>query len=167
MNDSFPGFDPGNPQAPLDEQALADAAAALGVECARRYASLMQELVQHLFGDDAVLASQALEAGSFSLDGQTVVMRLDPDNDMIEFFCDIGQPDFNRVETSYRNILELNLCRTYPGLVFGVHPESGRIVATAAMHALMLTNVEMCLGVLQTMIDCVKDIIADRVVVLQ
>jgi len=147
--------------------ALAEAAADLGAECARRYASLMRDLVQRLFGDDEALSRQALESCSFSLDSQTVVMRLDAETDMVEFFCDMGQPDFKQVEASYRNLLEFNLCRSYPGLVFGVHPESGRIVATCSMHVLMLTSVDLCCGVLQTMIDCVKAVIAEGAVVLE
>ena len=76
-------------------------------------------------------------------------MRLNPDNDYLEFFCDIGLPDPHHLEPNFRTALELNLCRTYPGVSFGVHPESGRLVATTALDSAQVDHDEVCLATLE------------------
>jgi len=153
---------------PFDHpDAFLDPEPALIAECAERYERVLRDLVLRLFGDDKALAESALETGSFSLDELTIVMRFDAERDMVEFFCDVGLPDSHRREQSFFNILEYNLCRTYPGIVFGVHPQSERIVATASTHVLLLPDADACLVLLNMMTDCVKDLIEKRVVMLE
>ena len=94
-------------------------------------------------------AEEALASGGFVLNDCTVVLRLNPDTDSVEFFCDVGLPHYHGQEAVYRKAMEMNLCRTYPGIVFGIHPESGRLVATTATHALLMSDDEVCVNTLQ------------------
>ena len=115
---------------------------AAGVEVALR------GLVRRLLGDGEE-ADQALADGALVLNDCTVVVRRNAANDYIEFFCDIGLPTGHEREAAYRVALEMNLCRTYPGITLGVHPDSGRLVATIAVHGLMLPDEDAYLQALE------------------
>ena len=117
-------------------------------ESPQRFESLLRELAARLQDRAAPGETAARDDGAFSVDGCTVVLRRNPDNDYIEIFCDVGQPKPHDEHAAYRAALELNLCRTYPGLTLGVHPQSGRIVATLAVHSLLMRDVDTCLQVL-------------------
>lgn len=115
---------------------------------AQRFDALQSRVVARVVGAGEP-AQQALRTGGFLLGEDTVVMRLNPDTDFIEFFCDIGQPLPEGREATLRAAMEMNLCRTHPGVTFGLHPESGRLVATTAMHMLLVPDDEACLQALQ------------------
>jgi hypothetical protein len=148
-----PESEPGFPDFDLGE--LADALAGIEQEPALRFAQLLPQVVRRVLGQGAE-ADQALADGGFVLNDSTVVMRLNEDTDHIEFFCDIGVPDRHAREDAFRIALELNLCRAYPGITLGVHPESGRLVATTAVHSLLVADDEVCLQALDTLTQQVR-----------
>lgn len=98
----------------------------------------------------AEAASIAMAQTSVLLQGGTLAWRLDTELMFIELFCDIGLPEPFEAQTVYRLALEANLCRTYPGVFIGVHPESERVVATTSVPAMMLLDEEMCAPALET-----------------
>lgn len=114
-----------------------------------RFRALLPRVVARAVGDEA-LAQEALRIGGFLLDESTVVMRLNPETDFLEFFCDIGMPlpDLEAREQTLRAAMEMNLCRSHPDVTFGLHPESGRLVATMAMPMSLMTDDEGCLAAL-------------------
>jgi hypothetical protein len=132
---------------------------------ADRFNALLPRVVAQVVGEGEA-AQEALETGGFVLNESTVVMRLNPDNDYLEFFCDIGLPDPHHLEPNFRTALELNLCRTYPGVTFGVHPESGRLVATTATHMLLVADDEVCLQALDLLTGLVGQLRANRTFML-
>lgn len=99
-------------------------------------------------------AQQALADGGLVINDRTVVVRLNPETDFAEFFCDIGQPHIHRLEAVYRTALEANLCRQFPGVTLGIHPDSGRLVATLALNGLMMDNEEFCMMTLDMLTRC-------------
>ncbi len=113
-----------------------------------RYEAALRGLVRQLLGDGEQ-ADQAIADGALVLNDCTVVMRRNASNDFIEFFCDIGLPPSHDREAAYRVALEMNLCRTYPGITLGVHPDSGRLVATISVHGLMLPDEDAYLQALE------------------
>jgi len=160
-----------NPGTPLHTSAhalpgplLTDAqqsAQAMAAEAAQRFQTLLPRVVRRMVGDGED-ARQALESGGFVLDDAVIVMRLNPDTSMLEFFCDIGQPQTHSLEANYRTALQMNLCRTYPGVTFGLHPESGRLVATSAMHMMLFADDEVCLNALQMLAGLVRQLKSQR-----
>lgn len=146
------------------EPLLTDAqqsAQAMAAEAAQRFQTLLPRVVRRMVGDGED-ARQALESGGFVLDDAVIVMRLNPDTSMLEFFCDIGQPQAHSLEANYRTALQMNLCRTYPGVTFGLHPESGRLVATSAMHMMLFADDEVCLNALQMLAGLVRQLKSQR-----
>lgn len=117
----------------------------------------LRRIVSHCVQDDQA-AEQALTDGAFLLNDHTVVLRLNPETDFVEFFCDIGLPDPHALETTYRAALEANLCRSYPGITLGIHPQSGRLVATLAMNGLMTDNEAFCMTILENLTRCARQI---------
>ncbi len=117
---------------------------------AARFAALMPRLVRRALPDAAPEAiDQALADGGFVLNECTVVMRHNPDDNTVEFFCDVGLPEPQALEATYRTALEINLCRTYAGITLGIHPESGRLVATTALDSAEVEDDEVCLRTLE------------------
>lgn len=128
-----------------------------GADSVDRFNTLLPRVVAQVVGEGEA-AQEALQTGGFVLNESTVVMRLNPDNDYLEFFCDIGLPDPHHLEANFRTALELNLCRTYPGVTFGVHPESGRLVATTATHMLLVVDDEVCLQTLDLLSGLAREL---------
>ncbi len=153
------------PSAPmLSEPPITDAlqaAQAMAAEAAERFNTLLPRVVRRMLGESEE-ARQALESGGLVLDDAVIVMRLNPDTSMLEFFCDIGQPQAHSVEANYRTALQMNLCRTHPGVIFGLHPESGRLVATSAMHMMLFADDEVCLNALQMLAGLVRRLKLER-----
>ncbi len=148
----------------LTEPLLTDAqqsAQAMAAEAAQRFPALLPRVVRRMVGDGED-ARQALESGGFVLDDAVIVMRLNPDTSMLEFFCDIGHPQAHSTEANYRTALQMNLCRTYPGVTFGLHPESGRLVATSAMHMMLFADDDVCLNALQMLAALVRQLKSQR-----
>jgi hypothetical protein len=148
----------------LSELTLTDAVAsaeAMAAEAAARFGRLMPQVVRRMLGEGEQ-AQQALQTGGFVLDDAVIVMRLNPDTSMLEFFCDIGQPQAHTHEANFRTALQMNLCRTHPGVTFGLHPESGRLVATSAMHMMLFADDEVCFNALQMLASLVRQLRADR-----
>ncbi len=140
------------PEIPPVNPALADALVAdiiaTGERRQRESSEHFQHLLQRLAGRlpaDPQAASQALGEGSFLIDDCLVVMRLNPDNDCVEFFCDIGLADPHHASDAMRTLLKWNLNRSVPGITFGLHPESERMVATTSTHAMLLADEDACL----------------------
>lgn len=128
----------------------------------QKFDALMPRVVQRVLGDGPD-ADEALRTGGFVINEAVVVMRLNPDHDSLEFFCDIGQPLPHALLDTYRVALELNLCRAYPNVTFGLHPESGRLVATCAMHMLLVADDEICLQTLNTLTELASTLREQRV----
>lgn len=146
------------------ELTLTDALAsaeAIAAEAAERFSRLMPQVVRRMLGEGEQ-AQQALQTGGFVLDDAVIVMRLNPDTSMLEFFCDIGQPQAHTHEANFRTALQMNLCRTHPGVTFGLHPESGRLVATSAMHMMLFADDEVCFNALQMLAGLARQLRADR-----
>lgn len=134
-------------------------------ESVDRFNAMLPRVVAQVVEGDAA-AQEALETGGFVLNESTVVMRLNADNDYLEFFCDIGLPDPHHLEANFRTALELNLCRTYPDVTFGVHPESGRLVATIATHMLLVADDEVCLHALDLLTGLATQLRSNRTFLL-
>lgn len=148
----------------LPELSLTDALASaqdIAAEAAERFSRLMPRVVRRVLGEGEQ-AQQALQTGGFVLDEAVIVMRLNPDTSMLEFFCDIGQPQPHTHEANFRAALQMNLCRTHPGVTFGLHPESGRLVVTSAMHMMLFADDEVCFNALQMLAGLVRQLRADR-----
>lgn len=122
----------------LVEQLSADVRASLASALAR------------LLGDTEA-ADQALADSACLLDGGTLAWRIDTGSLVVELFCDVGLPAPGYVEAAYRQVLEANLCRHYPGVYTGVHPESGRLVATSAPPAVLMLDADFCEPALQNL----------------
>jgi len=121
------------------------------------YAETLRRIVLRTMGDGPE-ADQALADGALVIQGRTVVMRLNPQTDFAELFCDIGQPADDRLEAVYRHALEANLCRRFPGVTLGLHPESGRLVATLALNGLMVDHEDVCMTALELLARCACEI---------
>ncbi len=145
---------------PLPPDVL-QSAQAVAAEAARRFSALLPRVVRRMLGEGEA-AQEALQSGGFVLDDAVIVMRLNPDTSSLELFCDIGQPQPQSAEANFRTALQLNLCRTYPGVTFGLHPESGRLVATSAMHMMLFADDDVCLNALQMLAGLVRQLKADR-----
>uniref|UniRef100_UPI0032B194A5 hypothetical protein n=1 Tax=Acidovorax soli TaxID=592050 RepID=UPI0032B194A5 len=113
-----------------------------------RFAEILPRVIARFLGDGPAV-DEAVRAGGFEVHDVTVVIRLNPQTDAIEFFADIGLPDPHALESAYRAALEINLCRTYPGIVLGLHPESGRLVATTSMHFLLVGDDDVCVNTVE------------------
>ncbi len=129
---------------------LAGAALEASTQIANSFSETLRRIVQRVVGDGPE-ADQALADGSFVLNNTTVVVRLNSETHFVEFFCDVGEPDTYALEATYRTALEVNLCRTFPGVTLGVHPQSGRLVATLAMNGLMAQDEDFCMTLLETL----------------
>lgn len=128
---------------------------------AQIFEAMLPRVVERIVGPGEP-TREALANGGFVLNDCTVVVRLDAETDSVEFFCDVGLPQLHSEENVYRTALEFNLCRTYPGIIFGVHPESGRLVATASTHALLVGDDDVCINTLQMLTGVVSQLRADR-----
>lgn len=145
---------------------LADVAQEVSAMVDTSFQETLRRIVSHCVQDDQA-AEQALTDGAFLLNDHTVVLRLNPETDFVEFFCDIGLPDPHALETTYRAALEANLCRSYPGITLGIHPQSGRLVATLAMNGLMTDNEAFCMTILENLTRCARHIRESGEFVLQ
>ncbi|MBL0421259.1 type III secretion system chaperone [Ramlibacter sp. AW1] len=121
------------------------------------FEAMLPRVVERMVGPGDA-AREALANGGFVLNDCTVVMRLNAETDSVEFFCDVGLPRPPSLHQVYRAALEHNLCRTYPGIVLGIHPESGRLVATAASPAMLVGNDEVCIETLQMLTGVVTEL---------
>ncbi len=144
-------------------EAVAGEMAAITAEVAARsrarFDAMLPRVVARLAGESAV--DEALASGGFAVEGRTVVVRLHPENDHIEYYCDVGLPEPHSLAETYRTLLEMNLCRTYPGITFGLHPGSGRVVATLAMHDALVPGEDACIATVQmlvTMVGHLRDV---------
>lgn len=131
------------PLAPLADDTLLDQVAA------DLRASLAQALGSLLHSAEAV--DQALEEGACLLEGGTLAWRLNPDTLTVELFCDLGLPREDQAQAAWRFALETNLRRPCPGVYLGLHPQSGRLVATSAPPAVLLLDPEACREALESL----------------
>jgi hypothetical protein len=119
------------------------------------FTQTLRRIVLRTMGDGPE-ADQA--DGGLVIQGRTVVMRLNSQTDFVELFCDIGQPAADRLEAVYRHALEANLCRRFPGVTLGLHPQSGRLVATLALNGLMVDHEDLCMTALDLLARCASEI---------
>ncbi len=161
---------PADPRAHSTEELFLQELRPLGgaaQDSAQRFAELMPRLVRRaLAAANEADIDQAIADGGFVLNNCTVVMRHNADSDQIEFFADVGLPEPHALETAYRAALEINLCRTYPGITLGVHPDSGRMVATTAIHSLLVADDEVCLNTLDLLTRHVDQLRMSRAIPL-
>jgi hypothetical protein len=130
------------------ELALSSSPDALAEQLARDVdAALRKALVRFLGTDEAV--DQALADGACWLSGGTLAWRFNPELLMVELFCDIGLPEPAYTQDAYRYALEVNLCRTYPGVWVGLHPDSQRLVATVSVPAVLMLDETVCVPTLE------------------
>lgn len=150
-------FPPDMPTFEQMDAALTGFSGNLMQESKQRFDDMLPRIAARLMGDDQA-ANAALEAGGFFIDESTVVIQYNEEAIQIEFFCDVGLPQLHAEQEVYRAALEYNLCRTYPGITFGVHPQSGRLVATTTLHLLLVADVEVCLNTVQIMTTLAKEV---------
>jgi hypothetical protein len=143
-------------------QAGVDYGQALAAESRSRFQDMLPRIVERVVGP--AQAREALDHGGFLLNESTVVLRHNPDTHAVEFFCDVGLPPAHAREAAFRVALEMNLCRTHPGITFGVHPESGRMVATTAIHSMLIADDEVCVHTLQMLTRVVRELRDSRVI---
>ncbi len=139
------------------EEALTEYSESLMRESRQRFEELLARVAQRITGT-VESAQEALASGSFFVNESTVVIRYDEDLTQIEIFCDVGLPEPYAENSVYRAALEHNLCRTYPGVSFGIHPDSGRLVATTALLLSMVADDEMCLNTVQMLTDLAQEV---------
>lgn len=146
--------------APTEEEALAalegllaslSAQGGQAAAAAREdFQGLLADLAGALTGAAAGAAhDNALREGRFVLNECIVILRHNPGHDAVDLFCDIGLPDPHHVEQAYRVLLEWNLRRFHPGLWFGVHPDSGRLVATLSLPMALAARQMVALATLE------------------
>jgi hypothetical protein len=139
------------------EEALVESSESLMRASRQRFEELHAHVAQRITGT-VEGAQEALASGSFFVNESTVVIRYDEDLTQVEIFCDVGLPEPYAENSVYRAALEYNLCCTYPGVSFGIHPDSGRLVATTALLLSMLTDDEMCLNTVQMLTDLAQEV---------
>src|SRR4051794_17384294 len=61
-------------------------------QAADKFDAVLKNVVRRQLGKGEA-ADKALESGSLLMNGMTVVMRLNRENDSMEFFVDMGLPD--------------------------------------------------------------------------
>ncbi len=123
-----------------------------------RFEDLLQRIARQLLSDDEAVHA-AIDSGGFRVGDTTLVVRFNDETHQIELFADIGLPQAHAQGQAHRLALEHNLCRTYPGVTLGVHPESGRLVATTSLHLLMVTDETPCLHAMEVLAQAVADLV--------
>lgn len=139
------------------EEALVKSCENLMSASRQRFEEILAQVSQRITGT-VEGAQEALASGCFFVDGSTVVIRYNEDLTQIEIFCDVGLPEPYAENSVYRAALEYNLCRAYPGVSFGVHPDSGRLVATTALLLSMVPDDEMCLNTVQMLTGFAQEV---------
>lgn len=142
---------PANPLAQDDlPQALITFSEEMDRQSRPRFEELLRRVARELLANEDA-AQEAIASGGFRVGDTTLVVRFNDDNHQIELFADIGLPEPHAQAQTHRLALERNLCRTYPSVMLGVHPDSGRLVATTSVHLLLLTDDSMCLHAMETL----------------
>ena len=152
--DSTPSDPPGQENLP---QALVAFSEEMDRQARPRFEDLLQRIARQLLSDEDAV-QEAIDSGAFLVGESTLVVRFNDDNHQIELFADIGLPVPHAEALAHRLALEHNLCRTYLGITLGVHPESGRLVATTSVHLLLLTDDAMCLHAMEALAQAVADL---------
>jgi hypothetical protein len=150
----------GAPTPSLDEmtQGLLSFSNEMDRQARPRFDDLLQRIARQLLSDDAA-AQAAIDSGGFRVGDTTLVVRFNDETHQIELFADIGLPQPYAQGQAHRLALEHNLCRTYPGVTLGVHPESSRLVATTSLHLLMVSDESMCLDAMEVLAQAAADLV--------
>lgn len=138
-------------------QAMAEQAGQAIDASAQRFQEMLPRVLARYIADPDVLA-QAVEDGGFVLGDCTAGIRFAPESMMVEFFADIGEPAPYTAEANYRTALEINLTRLLRGVILGLHPQSGRLVATTSAHQMLLADEDAYARILDTLTEAVADI---------
>ena len=123
-----------------------------------RFEDLLQRIARQLLSDDEAVHA-AIQSGGFRVGDTILVVRFNEETHQIELFADIGLPHAYAQGQAHRLALEHNLCRTYPGVTLGVHPESSRLVATTSLHLLMVNDETTCLHAMEVLAQAVADLV--------
>ena len=139
---------------------LAEVAAPLYARQAKEtFDAMLRNLIRRHVGDGTA-ADAAVASGSFTYQGDTAVIRLNPLTDCVEIFVDMGQPG-NPVDHAevYGRLLEMNLNSGHYGVLFGRNERSKRLVASHTMHiALADEEGELCDGCLQMLAEAIRSV---------
>lgn len=127
---------------------LAAASEELAGQVSTQLQTSLEAALTRLLGD-AEAVGRALAECSCQIDGSTLAWRVDDRTLMLELYCDIGLPEPAREHEAYRQMLEINLCRSHPGLYVGLHPESRRLVATTLQPGFLLADETFCQAALE------------------
>lgn len=150
------------PSDPLGQENPPQALVAFSEEMDRqarpRFEDLLQRIARQLLSDDEAVHA-AIQSGGFRVGDTTLVVRFNEETHQIELFADIGLPQAHAQGQAHRLALEHNLCRTYPGVTLGVHPESSRLVATTSLHLLMVNDETTCLHAMEVLAQAVADLV--------
>ena len=163
MNDTLTNSSEARADAPTSDpfaaslEALVEQAGQAIEASAQRFQEMLPCVLARYIADPDALA-QAVEEGGFVLGECTIVMRFAPESMMVEFFADIGEPAPYTAEANYRTALEVNLTRLLRGVILGLHPQSGRLVATTSAHQMLLTDEDAYARILDTLTEAVADI---------
>ncbi len=156
-----PGIHPADTASMDDMSQLLATYAELADQANRqRFEDLLSSIARRITGDER-LTQDVIESGGFVLDDVTVAIRFHDELQQIELFCDVGLPAPHAEPAAYRVALEHNLCRTYPGTTLGVHPQSGRLVATTGLHMALVTDEDHCVNAIQILADMAREVRAE------
>lgn len=139
---------------------LAEVAAPLYAKHAKdTFDAMLRNVMRRHVGGGAA-ADAAVASGSFTYQGDTAVIRLNPLTDCVEIFVDMGLPgdSVDHVDI-YGRLLEMNLNCAHYGVLFGRNERSRRLVASHTMHiALADEEGELCDGCLQMVAQAVRSV---------
>ncbi|WP_176091393.1 hypothetical protein [Burkholderia ambifaria] len=99
-------------------------------------------------------------AGIFEADvcHTTIVVRLEEAEQVIRFYADVGLPRVDDELAACRRALQCNLVRGVRWVTFGMHPESGRLVATAVLPVQIdWKSGVVARAVVESLLACVAD----------
>ncbi len=117
-----------------EHAAAADAFDALADtgNCAEQYASAVRAACAQLGAENAD-ADEILQSQALHLHGVDFALRLNEATRHLEFFGDCGLPSAHQEAEVHRQLLEEALSNDVPGLCFGVHAVSRRVVAKGSL----------------------------------
>lgn len=139
---------------------LAEVAAPLfGKQAKEKFDAMLGSVVHRHLGDGPA-AEEAVASGTFVVEGNTTVLRLNPQTDCVEIYVDMGLPGASSDQAEiYGKLLEMNLNAAHYGVLFGRNEHSKRLVASLRVHiGLMDGEGEFCAGCLQMITEAIRSV---------
>lgn len=93
---------------------------------------VLRSLCAHL-GASAEEADHILDSGCLRLEGIDFALRLNAETQHLEFYADCGLARPADERELYAHLLEQALSNDLPALAFGLHPQSGHVVAKGSL----------------------------------